>query len=231
LTNGQSYTFAVRAVNAYGDAESTKDGTPGAPTGLTASAVMHQAGQVKLCWDHLGPASMIERYQINVSGPGTSLSNNVQDPASLKVEGLARDCYTVGGLNEGDSYGFRVRAIYSAGSVFTEISAAPGTPVAPKDLTAAAGAGEVTLSWDDPDNAAITRYQYSTDGGTDWSDIDPSDHNTTSYTVTGLEAGTSYTFYVRAVSDHDDGAASSVDATPVATPLAPAGLKAAAVAG
>ncbi len=44
------------------------------------------------------------------------------------------------------------------------------TPVAPTSLSAAPGLGEATLSWTDPDDDTIDKWQYrvSADGGTNW---------------------------------------------------------------
>ena len=88
------------------------------------------------------------------------------------------------------------------------------------------GNGQVTLSWDDPGNDTITKYQYSTNGGTNFTDIGSSDNETTAYTVTGLTNGTQYTLAVRAVNDGGDGTASTVTATPETVPDAPTSLTA-----
>ena len=99
-------------------------------------------------------------------------------------------------------------------------------PAAPGNLSAAASDGQVTLSWDDPGNDTITKYQYSIDGGTNFTDIGSSDNETTAYTVTNLTNGTQYTLAVRAVNDGGDGTASTVTATPATVPDAPTSLTA-----
>ena len=92
------------------------------------------------------------------------------------------------------------------------------------------GDGTVTLSWDDANDATITDYQYQYRTGMtwnpDWTDIDPSDENTTSHTVRGLTNGTEYTFEVRAINANGNGTTASVTATPVSPPSAPANLTA-----
>ena len=98
-------------------------------------------------------------------------------------------------------------------------------PAAVTNLTAMAGDQQVTLSWDNPNNASITTYQYrqSTDSGSnwspDWTNITGSDKNTTSHTVENLSNGTKYTFEVRAVNATGNGVAVSVSATPALPPL------------
>ena len=98
-------------------------------------------------------------------------------------------------------------------------------PAAVTNLVAVAGDEQVTLSWNNPNNASITRYQYrqSADSGSnwspDWTNITKSDASTTSHTVENLTNGTEYTFEIRAVNASGNGAAVSVSATPVLPPL------------
>ena len=102
----------------------------------------------------------------------------------------------------------------------------PSTPAAPANLSATPGDGQVELTWDDPSDDTITKYQYSTDGGTGFNDIDNSDQDTTAYTIADLANGTTYTLAVRAVNATGDGTASIVSATPASTPAAPTNLSA-----
>ena len=110
--------------------------------------------------------------------------------------------------------------------IFGRVSAqSPPAPAAVTNLVAMAGDQQVTLSWNNPNNASITRYQYrqSADSGSnwspDWTNITKSDASTTSHTVENLSNGTKYTFEVRAVNASGNGAAVSVSATPVLPPL------------
>ncbi|WP_400206948.1 leucine-rich repeat protein [Candidatus Methanomassiliicoccus intestinalis] len=84
---------------------------------------------------------------------------------------------------------------------------------APQDLSALSQNGAVTLNWSAPkDNGAnVTAYELSINNGT-YLNIG----NNLSYTVEGLENGTSYTFKVRAAVNDAKG----LDATIVATPYA-----------
>ena len=69
--------------------------------------------------------------------------------------------HSVTGLTQGVTYAFRVRAVNSAGS--TESDSQPVTvvakPAAPDPFAAEAGDTQVRLTWDDPGNASITKYQ------------------------------------------------------------------------
>ena len=87
-------------------------------------------------------------------------------------------------------------------------------PAAPADLSADTDDGQVTLTWTDPGDPSIFKYQYSTNGGASYSDISGSSAATSSHTVAGLTNGTDYTFAVRGVNATDYGTASTVVAAP-----------------
>ena len=108
-----------------------------------------------------------------------------------------------------------------------------GTPSAPRGLSATGGDQRVALRWSAPASdggSAIVRYQYryqeSGSAYTDWTNV-PGGANATSYTVTGLESGTSYTFEVRAVNGVGGGESATAGVTLAeSAPGAPAGLTA-----
>jgi Bacterial Ig-like domain (group 3)/Fibronectin type III domain len=104
-------------------------------------------------------------------------------------------------------------------------------PAAPTDLTATAGAGQVTLSWSG--SAGATSYNVYSYNGSNWVAIQSV--GGTSTTVTGLTDGTTYSYYVTAVgSGGESGASNQVSATPeapVTVPAPPTNLTAMAGAG
>ena len=98
-------------------------------------------------------------------------------------------------------------------------------PAKPKGLVAAPGNAQVALSWTDPGDASITKYQYRQKAGAEawggWTDIPksaPGQANAKSYTVTSLANGTAYRFRIRAVNAGGNGPESE-EAGPV-TPQA-----------
>ena len=95
-------------------------------------------------------------------------------------------------------------------------------PTAPANLSAEAGDGQTTLSWDNPNDAAITGYEYRLRSGTNdwgsWAAIPSSGAATVAYVKAGLANGTEYSFQLRAVNAH--GAGPSAEVGPV-TPSAP----------
>ena len=194
LTNATGYTFLVRSVesgSAVDPAISVSSTPVGAPTGLVATP---SNGQVTLTWTD--PANVsITGYEVSVDD-GVTWSD-------IAASGATTTSHTVTGLTNGTAYTFKVRAVVTDSNDDpvdgAESAAAATTPVgAPTGLSATPGDGQVTLTWTDPENAAITKYQISSDGVT-WSDIAASGASTTSHTVTGLTNGTAYTFGVRAV--------------------------------
>ncbi len=208
---------------------------PDAPANLQAVV---SSGQVELTWDDPSDDT-ITKYQYQQRTPPstgtwgewTDISNSDEDTTD----------HTVTGLTNGTEYEFGVRAVAgSTNGTAATVSATPvAPPAAPTSLTARAGATQVTLSWTDPGNATITKYQVrygaglTTDSGFSWgtwADVSSSSATTTSATVTGLTNGTEYTFGVRAVGLSGDGAEATVSATPLASgaPAKPTGLTATA---
>ena len=69
--------------------------------------------------------------------------------------------HTITGLTQGVAYTFRVRAVNSAGSTESDSQSVTivDVPAAPDPFAAEAGDTQVRLTWDDPGNASITKYQ------------------------------------------------------------------------
>ncbi len=241
LTNGTEYAYQIRALNRSGagpasdGASATPLGKPVAPTGLNADA---GDGQVTLSWTAAtadATIAPITKYEYNTDG-GTTFT-------SVPDSGPSTDNYTVLGLTNLTTYTFAVRAVNVIGegpSATKDATPARATPAAP-GLSATAGDTQVKLEWADPNDSSIDKYQYSTDGGTVFIDIDPDDidysvANTIGYTVisltdgTRLTNGTEYTFHIRAVDNQalqPYGDASDVKATPTGTlPDSPLNLEA-----
>ena len=213
LTNGQSYTFRVRAVNSAGAsaASGSRTATPTTTEPEAPESLSFTPGdqQVTLRWR--APTNdggePITHYEYEQDGSGTWIST-----------GGTATSHTVTGLNNGQTYMFRVRAVNALGSgAVVTLDATPSrstgggggggggggprqtVPDAPSNLTAVVGNGEVVLSWDAPQDdggSEITDYEYRIDGRGSWISIGSTD---TTHTVTGLVNGTEYVFEVRAV--------------------------------
>ncbi len=224
LTNGDSYTFTVRATNAAGSSTPSSPSNavtprtvPGAPTAVGATA-----GNASAAVSFTVPASTggspITGYTVTATDSTTP--GNGGQTASGTTSPI-----TVPGLTNGDSYTFTVRATNAAGSSTPSSpsnAVTPSTvPGAPTDVAATAGNAQATVSWTAPSSdggAPITGYAVtSTPGGRTCT------VNALTCTVTGLVNGTAYTFTVTATSSRGTGAASqpSTAVTPSTVPGQP----------
>ena len=216
LTNGTSYTFTVVATNSVGAGSASAAsspvvpvGSPGAPTGVTATA---GNGQATVTW--VAPASNggspITGYTVTAAPGGQTCSTTG-----------ALSC-TVTGLTNGTSYTFTVVATNSVGSSGASAPSASTVPVAvpgaPSGVMAVGGDRMATVSWVAPvstGGASITGYTVTAAPGGQTC----STNGAVSCTVAGLTNGVSYTFTVAATNSAGSGAASAAS-NPV-VPLAP----------
>ena len=232
LTNGDEYTFEVRAVNSAGNGAAasvaaTPDVVPIAPGNL-AAAVGNT--EVTLTWDlptNVGAiGNMQVRYAAGTSVPSTAIWTNL---------GAGAITHKVTGLTNGTEYTFEVRAVNSAGNgVAASVTAIPDVvPNAPTNLAAAVGNTEVTLTWGLPTNAGAIRTvevrwkataSLPFNASDTWTDLTSA--TATTHKVGNLTNGTGYTFEVRAVNSAGNGTAARVAATPDVVPVAPGSLAA-----
>jgi len=173
---------------------------PGAPSGLTATAV--SGAQINLSWtaatDNLGVTGyLVERCQ----GASCTTFAQIATPTATS--------YSDTGLTASTSYSYRVRATDAAGNLSTYSSTASATtsagggdtqaPTAPSSLTAtAASSSAINLSWTaSTDNVGVTGYSIQRCQGSTCTTLSPSG-TATNYSDTGLSASTTYTYQIRA---------------------------------
>ena len=92
--------------------------------------------------------------------------------------------------------------------------AANAQPAAPEALRATAGDGEAVLTWEDPSNSNVVRYELRFGAGeapefNAWDAVPGSDADTIEHTVSGLANGTRHVFELRAVDEGGAGEAAS----------------------
>ena len=236
---------------------------PAAPAGLSASGGVQS---VTLSWNNPSDSS-ITGYEYNVNHNDTSTGNlsGWSRWTAIPGSGASTTSHTLTGLTPGREYRYHVRAVNSAGPGTGAPNAAPwfvsaspsapkpkptptptpapkpNPPAAPTGLTATPGNGSVTLSWNDPSDASITRYEYNLNhndtstgnlsGWGPWTVIPGAGASTTSHTFTGLTNGKEYRYHLRAVNGGGSGGAApnaapwfvkAVPGNPV--PFAPTGL-------
>ena len=202
LTNGSAYDFQVRAVSAAGNgdpgaAQATPLARPSAPT-VTATP---KNGSVILSWTD--PSNdTITRWEYRYKGAG-----GYGAWTNIPGSGASTTTFTRTGLTNNTAYTFQVRAVNSSGdgTASTSVSATPRPVSTAPDLNSATpGYQQVTLSWTYSGSVSATEWQYSKDGGANWTTVPSSVASTRTYTVTGLDNGTEYTFKVRGVNSYGE---------------------------
>ncbi len=148
--------------------------------------------QITLSWK--APESQfVSEYSLSwIPGDG-----NVTLPAEVKT-------YTASQLTNGTEYTFTLKTVYKNG-VLSDPVTQKATPKAaevsaPENFTAKPGDGEVSLSWSPATSGNIKAYLLTWTPG-EGNVLLPAE--TTSYTVTPLTNGTSYTFTIAAVDNED----------------------------
>ncbi len=177
------------------DDEAGSSTRPAKPTGFTAVQGSGN-GQAVLSWTNPNDAS-ITRWRYSQDGAW----RNVPGSSATTIT------HTVTGLSTGTAYAFKVRAVNANGAGVASSQATvtmvwKGVPSKPSGLSAEAGVGQVTLSWDAQPNQRIARWghQRRASGGA-WpasATFVAGTGAATSRTITGLTAGTAYEFRIRA---------------------------------
>ena len=183
--------------------------TPSAPTALSATSGDGDATISFTAGANGGAA--ISNYEYSTDG-STWIALSPADTTSP---------VTIPGLTNGTAYSIYLRSVNSVGSGTASgaVSVTPAaTASAPTSLSATAGDGSASISFTAGANggAAISNYEYSTDGST-WIALSPAD-TTSPVTIPGLTNGTAYSIYLRSVNSVGSGTASgAVSVTPAAS--------------
>ncbi|HWE43871.1 MAG TPA: fibronectin type III domain-containing protein [Gemmatimonadaceae bacterium] len=206
---------------------------PNAPTGLSAASF--QGTRIDLSWqDNAGDEQgfRIDRA-VDVSGsPGAY--------AQLATVAANATTFSNTGIATSTRYWYRVSAYNTLGNSATsnEASAILSVPAAPNALSATpVGAGRIDLAWsdnsgNDEQGFQVERAPDSGGAAGTYARIATVGANVTVYSNTGLAAGTTYWYRVRAYNPVGASAfTTSASATTLAPPNAPSGLTAAPYSG
>ena len=224
------YEVQVRATNSLGDsgwssseAATTTSTVPYAPAAPTVTVLSPSSVSVTWSAPSDDGGETITGYDLQYRETGTSDWTQVDDETGTS--------YTITGLSAGTEYEVQVRATNSLGDSDWSTSGTATTttriPDAPDALTITAGSATLEISWSEPaedGGVAITSYdlQYRETGTSAWSQVP--DLTGTSYTITGLSAGTGYEVQVRATNSLGDSgwSTSGTATTDTTVPSAPA---------
>ena len=238
-----TFTFKVNdgtvdSANAYTmtiDVTAVAAEPPGAPGNLRTTP---GDGRVTLTWTapaNTGGAAILKyRYRARQTGTTPWTPNWMDVPDGSDPGGSAADetRVMVSGLTNGTEYRFEVRAVNRIGGGTaasrneTPVATPARAPGRPRSLLAASGDGQVTLTWEAPQNdggADIVRYDYRHAQGTSVPASEPwlSAGLNLRQTVAGLDNGRQYTFEVRAANSAGESDPASIQARPAANANAP----------
>ncbi len=195
---------------------------------LPAPTLLSQGDLIKVTWTDPKDNTITGwEYQLKAGGGSYGAWTEIPSSGATTVQ------HNLFGNEVSTEYHVKIRAVKPGNSYLESAEArVVTTPNVPQGFSATPGVGSVTLSWTDPDNDRIKRWEYRygeggvvTGGGTAfgaWTPVPGSSASTTSHTVSGLTAGTLYSFNLRAV--HEVGgeegngrATAPVEGTPLAT--------------
>ncbi len=210
LRPGVSYTFRVRAYNAYGRSDWTtsssyifeNENAPLAPTSAIPGAFSSDSNSLVLSWGYeAGEPENAYGYRIQYSYDGGVAWYSAGTTSKGDLDSV------VSGLVGGRTYKFRVAAYNADGasawveSEEVEIPVSDSAPQAPSALAFGeydATTKTVELTWsDDSDVEKGYKIEYGVDGK-NWSDYAYLEANSTARDITGLNAGETYYFRVAA---------------------------------
>jgi surface protein len=226
LVENTAYTVKIRAVTAAGNGLPSA-GTTMTPLNLPAVPTSPQAT--------LSGTTATVSWTASATGYGITYSV-ASTPAGFtcSVSPPTTTC-DISGLTRGTSYTFKVTATNGAGSRSSVNSNSVTPDIAPGAPTISgitSGVGQLSVAFTSGSNTgtSITKYQYSTDGGTNWSNFS-SNSVTSPQVITGLTSGTSYDVKLRAFNTVAGEPSNSVTATPGLAPGAPTSVIAVAGEG
>lgn len=230
LTNGNFYTFTVRAHNAAGwsgwSAPSEEVRPSARPDPLTIGTTSRgsQGGALTVNWSNnsINGAPILE-YEVRSSAAGVT-PNPVGEPDRTSRS------YDWANLPNGVDMSFSVRARNEAGwsdwSGESNVEQACGVPSAPSNLVPVRGDGQVALTWVAPNDAQDCPVQnYIVNALRNGSVVSTQNSTTTSHAFTGLTNGDQYRFEVIPSNVIGTGTASarSIEVTPAGPPICLAG--------
>ena len=242
LRNGQIYEFQVRAVNDKGEKGPWSEVVSAAPVlapGLLILAeprTFSESGErIKVTFIFSEPVSGFGIDDIKVT--------NGEKPKELTAHSdgqVYTGVFTTGAkkaamrfyIDEGVATVLREKEILvenrkwkpaplssmSFGVEYAPLPTGSGVPEKPWGVEAFPGDGKITLTWENPGDSSITKWQfkkYNPQGGMVWEEMSGG-ADISSYEFTGLANGITHYYQIRAVNGNGEGGDTWAFATPIA---------------
>ncbi|MGD1061612.1 MAG: fibronectin type III domain-containing protein [Methanomassiliicoccales archaeon] len=218
VTNGQTYVYAVKAMNTVNSSAASNTATatpsanptpPGAPTNLVANGLKNR---ISLSWTApANPGSGVSNYLVY---RGTTAGGEGTTPIAT----VTQTTYLDTSVTPGTPYYYIVKASNAFGSSSASNEAtgnatSPTAPSAPQDMTATGGTNKVTLTWTAPADdggMVISAYKvYRSNNGSAYAQVGSVQAGSLSYVDTNVTVGYTYSYYVVAVNSIGAGAQST----------------------
>ena len=204
LTNNTVYYFKVAAVNSAGTSSYSDASSGVRPASVPPVVSSVTAGDASLTFTWNAITHGGDNYRLYYGTDSTFAS-------AYTYTGTTLTSYTVSSLTNGTTYYFRVAGWNNSVTPqiattdwSTNASGVPGAASAPTSVVATSGRSGMSVSWTAPSSnggSAITDYvvQYTTSAGGSYTTFSDGTSTTTSATITGLTAGSTYYVRVAAV--------------------------------
>ena len=204
ITGTERRVVQLRAIGrSTSEPASASTGPPAAPSGFTSpggsssgtgrnlvltAAASSSKGSVTVNWSDPGDDSIIKyRYRFKANRSGTVYSQWLDIPGS----GASTTSHEFV-LPTPEQYRIKIQAVNGVGAADNDVNVKPAwpAPAAPSGLRASLSGNSVSLSWDNPFNHTISRYQYrikkagTANSYTKWTNIAGSNTSTVSATIT-----------------------------------------------
>src|SRR5882672_32579 len=199
-------------------ASATTFSAPSAPSGLSASAI--SGTQINLAWTDTSSNETGFKIERKLGAGGTY--------AQIATPAANAAAYSDSGVTAGNTYYYRIRAsnIVGDSAYSAETSVNFTAPSAPSGLSGtAASSTQINLAWTDTSSNELS-YKISRKlgaGGT-YAQIATRAANATAYSDSGVTAGNTYYYRIRASNIVGDSAYSAETSVNFTAPSAPSGL-------
>lgn len=167
----------------------TKPCLSSAPISLSSSSVATASAGLAWTVPSVDGGATISNYEYSLDNGANWVSSPISTVQSRSLSSLT----------PGATYNVQVRAVTAAGSGPTATTSFTTRTLSPQSVVPTAVPLAVKLDWVAVTNAASYKIEYSTDGGTSWTEYVPSGSVTNSVTIPGLVSGQDYTFRIFSV--------------------------------